>query len=83
MREKEGRVAILQGEVREKEAALSGLCDQLTERHVAELRQVRQEAEQNRPRMKHRCLFLTLIIYFVHEAFVHPYTKHDLSPWPS
>ena len=47
VREKEGRVAILQGEVREKEAALSGLRDQLTERHVTELRQVRQEAEQN------------------------------------
>ena len=50
VREKEDRVAILQGEVREKEAALSGLRDQLTgqnERHVTELRQVRQEAEQN------------------------------------
>ena len=61
VREKEGRVAILQGEVKEKvailqgevrerEAALSGLRDQLTgqnERHVTELRQVRQEAEQN------------------------------------
>ena len=50
VREKEGRVAILQGEVREKEAGLSGLHDQLTgqnERHVTELRQVRQEAEQN------------------------------------
>ena len=50
VREKEGRVAILQGEVREKEAALSGLRDQLTgqnERHVTELRQLRQEAEQN------------------------------------
>ena len=50
VRENEGRVAILQGEVREKEVALSGLHDQLTgqnERHVTELRQVRQEAEQN------------------------------------
>ena len=50
VREKEDRVAILQEEVREKEAALSGLRDQLTgqnERHVTELRQVRQEAEQN------------------------------------
>ena len=61
VREKEGRVAILQGEVREKEDrvailqvevsdALSGLRDQLTgqnERHVTELQQVRQEAEQN------------------------------------
>ena len=50
VREKEDRVAILQGEVREKEAALSGLRDQLTgqnERHVTELRQVRQEVEQN------------------------------------
>ena len=61
VREKEGRVAILQGEVREKEdrvailqvevsGALSGLHDQLTgqnERHVTELQQVRQEAEQN------------------------------------
>ena len=50
VREKEGSVAILQGEVREKEAALSGLRDQLTgqnERHVTELRQVRQEADQN------------------------------------
>ena len=61
VREKEDRVAILQGEVREKEDrvailqvevsdALSGLRDQLTgqnERHVTELQQVRQEAEQN------------------------------------
>ena len=50
VREKEGRVAILQGEVREKQVALSGLRDQLTgqnEHHVTELRQVRQEAEQN------------------------------------
>ena len=50
VREKEGRVAILQEEVREKEVALSGLRDQLTgqnERHVTELRLVRQEAEQN------------------------------------
>ena len=50
VREKEGRLAILQGEVREKEVALSGLHDQLTgqnEHHVTELRQVRQEAEQN------------------------------------
>ena len=50
VREKEDRVAILQGEVREKEASLSGLRDQLigqNERHVAELRRVRQEAEQN------------------------------------
>ena len=43
VREKEGRVAILQGEVREKDAALS----RQNEHHVTELRQVRQEAEQN------------------------------------
>ena len=50
VREKEGRVAILQGEVREKDAALSSLRDQMTrehERHVTELRQERQEVEQN------------------------------------
>ena len=49
VREKDNRVAILQGEVREKEAALSSLHDQLTgqnDRHVTEMRQVRQEAEQ-------------------------------------
>ena len=41
--------ARLEGEAREREAAVSGLRDQLTgqrERHVTELRQVRQEAEQ-------------------------------------
>ena len=41
------RVAILQGEV----------SDQLigqNEGHVTELRQVRQEVEKNRPRMKHK-----------------------------
>ena len=43
VREKEGRVAILQGEVREKDAALS----RQNEHHLTELRQVRQEAEQN------------------------------------
>ena len=50
VREKAKGVAILQGEVREKEATLFSLRDQLTrqnERHVTELRQVRQEAEQN------------------------------------
>ena len=47
--ETEDTATRLQGEVRERETALSNIQDQLAgqrERHVAELRQVRQEAEQ-------------------------------------
>ena len=51
----EGEVRGLQGEVREKEAALSSVRDQLTgqrERHVTELRQVRLEMEQYQQQLR-------------------------------
>ena len=82
VREKEGRVAILQGEVREKEAALSGLRDQLTgqnEHHMTELRQVRQEAEQNvqEEQVQHQQLIARVMAAVRGEAV----SPQALEPW--
>ena len=55
LREREGTVTRLQGEARERETALSSIQDQLAsqrERHLTELLQVRQEAEQYRHQLR-------------------------------
>ena len=85
----EGEVRGLQVEVREKEAALSSVRDQLTgqrERHVTELRQVRLEMEQYQQQLREeRAQHQSLVTHIVTAIGTHlrgePVAPQALEMW--